>query len=396
MDPVLSLGPAPLANSFLTSVAEFSREPSYPLDLVLCTACGLAQIPDVIKPEVLFRHYLYLSGTSTTMAAHNAGYAQEVVELLHLAPNDLVVEIASNDGSLLSHFRQYGVRTLGIEPARNIATLARHRGIQTVAEFFEPSLATQIRATEGPARAILGNNVLAHVDDPTTFLRGAVDLLAVDGMVIVEVPLLRPLVEETRYDTIYHEHLSYFSVTALMALCEQVGLRVCRLEHQAVHGGSIRLFAGHVEQYPAHVIEAVQEAAAEQEAGMTSLERLSAFADDVASHRSALREMLSSLRDQGASVAAYGAPAKGNTLLNYCDIGPALVSYTVDRSPLKVGTYTPGMHLQVREVTALEQEPPDYVLILAWNFAEEIMAQLSEYHHQGGKFILPLPTPTIL
>lgn len=394
--PFLSLGPSPLANSFLRRLEEATAELSFPLDVALCGECGLVQLLDVIDPEVLFRDYIYVSGTSTTMSAHLESYARDVLTRLPLGPDDLVVEVASNDGTLLRHFHEAGIRTLGVEPARNIAAIARERGIETVEDFFDSGVGQRLRDTHGPARAVLANNVLAHVDDPRDFLRGAAALVAPDGMVVIEVPSLAELVAHLEYDTIYHEHLSYFSITALCRLCEAAGLRVVCVERVPVHGGSLRIYATLPHGETGHAVEVCRQAEEEVAAGLTSEDRFAALARDVQAHREALRTLLQDLASRGATLAAYGAPAKGNTLLNYCQLDSDLLPFTVDRSPLKVGTWTPGMHLPVRDVADLDLVQPEYILILAWNVAEEIMAQLPQHRHRGGRFILPIPHPRVV
>jgi hypothetical protein len=396
MRKFLSLGPTPLANSFLKDAAEFENEVSFPLDVYYCPGCSLVQLLDVIDPQVLFRHYVYVTGTSTTIAEHNVRYAQTVVDLLQMSTSDLVVEVASNDGSLLKCFQPHGVRTLGIEPATNIAQVAREAGIETVNEFFDRATARNVRDTHGPAKAIIGNNVLAHVDDTQDFLAGARDLLTDDGLLVVEVPYVGELLERFEYDTVYHEHLCYFSVTALMHLCASAGLSVVRIDHVPVHGGSVRMYAGRTEHHGGHAAAVRELAAREQRQGITELSRYLKLAEDVLNNRRSLRALLLDLKRQGKRIAAYGAPAKGNTLLNFCDIGPDLIDFTVDRNPLKIGSFTPGMHLPVLPVEALLERQPDYVLILAWNFAEEIQHQQAEYRRRGGRFILPIPDPKVL
>jgi SAM-dependent methyltransferase len=393
---VLDLGQQPLANAFLRSESEFAGEGRYPLVLYLCPGCGLVQLADVIDPEVLFGHYIYVTGTSETIAAHNRAYATTVAGLQQLQPDDLVVEAASNDGSLLACFQELGPRVLGVEPAGNIAELARSRGIPTETAFFNAAEAVRLRKLHGPARAVIANNVLAHVDDPLGFLAGGRALLADDGLVIVEVPYLGEMLERLEYDTIYHEHLCYFSVAALLRLAEAADLRVIRIDRVPVHGGSLRVYAAAAVPEAGHASEVLALAEAERLAGLTELGRLRRFAAAVEQNRASLLALLERLQREGRSIAAYGAPAKGNTLLNYCGIGVELVPYTVDRNPLKLGTLTPGMHLPVLPVDVLLERQPEYLLILAWNFAEEIMRQQREYAGRGGRFVLPLPIPQVV
>jgi hypothetical protein len=392
----LELGPQPLANSFLRDASEFASERRYPLDVYFCESCSLIQLLDVIDAEVLFRDYIYVTGTSSTIAEHNRRYARTVVELVPVRPHDLVIEVASNDGSLLRCFQPYGVRTVGVEPAANIAAMARAGGVETLAEFFDLELARTLRQQRGAAKAVIGNNVLAHVDDTRGFLAGFHELLAKDGLAVVEVPYLGELVDRKEYDTVYHEHLCYFSVTTLMRLCEAVGLSVRRIDHVPVHGGSIRMYAGPAETFGGHAAAVVAEAKAEAERGLTSLATFEQLAADVSAGRSELIALLRRLKADGKTVAGYGAPAKGNTLLNYCGITTEELPWTVDRNPMKVGRFTPGAHIPVLPVETLLERQPDYVLILAWNFADEIMAQQSEYHARGGRFILPIPRPSIV
>lgn len=395
--PFLSLGCTPLANAFLHTPDEFASEARYPLDVYFCETCALVQLLDVVDPAILFRNYIYVTGTSDTMAAHNRAYAHTMVESAALGREDLVIEIASNDGSLLACFRQHGVRVLGIEPARNLAAVSRARGIATLSDFFSETLAPKVRAEYGPARLVVANNVLAHVDDTVGFLAGCRELLAEDGRLVVEAPYLGDMLENLEYDTIYHEHLCYFSIGALLHLYAAAGLAIVNVERVPVHGGSLRVSAMRRQQTgPMHAPEVLAQASAERDAGLHDIARYRRFAHEVARNRQLLRGLLEDLRDQGKSVAAYGAPAKGNTLLNYCGIDTALVSFTVDKNPLKVGLYTPGMHIPVLDPGALLTHAPDYVLILAWNFADEIMRQQQGYRAAGGRFIIPVPEPRII
>lgn len=392
----LSLGPTPLANSFLQTEDEFEHEISYPLDVYFCKSCSLVQLLDVVDPGLLFRHYIYVTGTSDTIADHNMRYAQTVVDFLKLGKEDLVVEVASNDGSLLKYFKKHGVKTLGIEPATNIAEIASANGIETINQFFNSSTAQQVRMSHGLTKAVIGNNVLAHVNEPRDFLRGCKMLLAETGLVIIEVPYLKEFLDRLEYDTVYHEHLCYFSVNTLLRLCDEVGLSIIRIDHVPVHGGSLRMYAGRQKDYNHHAPDVQDLAEKERGLGLTQYDKYERFARDVEDNRRKILTLLRSLKEAGKTIAAYGAPAKGNTLLNYCGITSDLISYTVDKNPLKVGLYTPGVHIPVLSATTLLEHQPDYVLILAWNFADEIMRQQQEYHNRGGKFIIPLPEPKVV
>jgi hypothetical protein len=396
LHPVLSLGPTPLANAFLRSPDDFTGERSYPLDLYFCRDCSLLQLVDVVSPELLFRHYLYVTGTSTTMAAHNAAYARTLADVLALGAGDLVVEVASNDGSLLREVREHGVRTLGVEPARNLAAEAVRSDIETINEFFSRPLAAELRDRYGPARAVVANNVLAHVDDPRDLLAGCRSLVADDGLVTIEVPYVGELVDRVEYDTVYHEHLSYFSVGSLLRLSEAAGLFIVRLDRVPVHGGSLRLYLSRSARR--HAPGVLTFAEDERRVGLADGTRYHRFAADVRESREVLVGLLDELVAAGHTVAGYGAPAKGNTLLNYCRIDTRLLRYTVDRNPRKVGLYTPGAHIPVKDVSALSTggSIPDYVLILAWNLAEEIMAQQRSYRERGGRFIIPVPRAQVL
>lgn len=389
----LSLGPQPLANAFPRDTSEIGAEQFFPLDVYFCESCSLVQLADVIDPGVLFSDYIYLTGTSTTIAEHNVRYARAVADRLALRPNDLVVEVASNDGSLLSCFQRQGVRVLGVEPARNIAAMAVERGVPTDNRFFSHAVAADVRGTHGPARAVIGNNVLAHVDDSRDFLRGFAALLADDGLGIVEVPYAREMLERLEYDTIYHEHLCYFTVTSLARLAQAAGLSVAHVDRVPVHGGSLRVYlkkGGDHDEQPCAMMRD------ENARGLADFTTWHGWASLVARNRHELRLLLEDLHASRRRVAGYGAPAKGNTLLNYCGIDPTLLPYTVDKNPLKVGRLTPGMHIPVRPVDTIVRERPDFVLILAWNFADEIMSQQAAYREQGGRFIVPVPTPVIV
>jgi SAM-dependent methyltransferase len=390
---VLSLGATPLANSFVDPGRAAEPEARYPLELVFCAGCALLQLSERVDPAILFRDYVYMTGTSSTMARHHESLASAHVARLSLGEESLVVDIASNDGSLLKAFAGKGVRTLGIEPAANLARVARDAGIDTIDRFFDVDCALSVVADFGHADLVCANNVLAHVPDLGGFLKGCRLLLGTSGVLSVEVPWLAPLVENLEYDTIYHEHLSYFSVLALRAAFSRAGLAIFDLEHLPVHGGTVRVLARPGQSFGAIVDETC---ALERQRGLDRAATFLEFAARVERSRAELRALLKSLKKQGRRVAAYGAPAKGNTLLNTCGIGPDLVEYTVDRNPLKVGKLTPGMRIPVMSRDRLDADPPDYLLILPWNLTDEIMQQESEFRRKGGRFVIPIPEPRVV
>jgi hypothetical protein len=396
LEQFLSLGPMPLANAFLRSSEEFVAEPHYPLDVSFCPDCSHVQLLDVIDSGTLFSEYLYVTGTSESMVAHNRRHAALLVEELKLTPNDLVIEVGSNDGSLLRSFQNEGMRTLGIEPAANIARMARDLGVETLTQFFDEAAAEGIAGTHGRARVVIGKNVLAHVDDPRDFLRGCRTLMDPSGVTVIEVPYLGDLLDKLEYDTVYHEHLSYFSMMALRRLCDSVGLTIQRVERLGVHGGSLRLTFQSSAARGNHCDAALAMIASERSRGLGEPGRYFQFAGEVARNRDALLSSLEGLAKEGRSIAAYGAPAKGNTLLNYCRIDTTLVEFTVDRNPLKIGLFTPGAHLPVYPVEALLERRPDFALLLAWNLADEILGQQQEYLGAGGRFMVPIPAPRLL
>ena len=391
----LDLGEVPLANAFLTSEQLHEPEPRFPLQVYFCQDCWLVQLMHVVSPEILFSNYLYRTGTNATIIRHNNRLAQSVVRELGLGAKDLVVEIASNDGSLLSAFRESGVRTLGVEPATNIAALAREAGIDTINEFFDASLAARIVKEHGAASAVLANNVLAHVDATTEFLAACAALLKPSGRVIIEAPYLAEMLARFEYDTIYHEHLCYFAVRPLLRLFERAGMELERVDRVEIHGGSLRLW-GRPVTGAGHGAQVLEMAEQENQAGFGELGTYRVFAEHVARNREQLLEMLRGFRAAGKTVAGYGAPAKGNTLLCYCGVDTSLLPWTVDRSPLKIGMFTPGSHIPVYPAERLLAEPPDYVVILAWNFAKEIMAFLQPCRERGTRFVLPIPEPRVI
>jgi C-methyltransferase C-terminal domain/Putative zinc binding domain/Methyltransferase domain len=399
--PVLSLGLSPLANALVPPDAIERSEPRYPLDVVRCPACSLVQLSISIAPEMLFRDYVYLSSVSDGFVAHARALVERVVRMHDWGRAPLAVEIASNDGYLLQHYRAHGIPTLGIEPARNIAAIARRqRGIETIEEFFGCELAARLVAQGRRADVIHANNVLAHVPDLNGVLAGMRLLLNPEGMAIVEVPSLRDTMERVEFDTIYHEHLCYFSLTALMRAFARQGLTVVDVEHLSVHGGSLRVFARRSDTPASSDAPAAARVAAmlatEQAWGVDEPQRYDRFQGEVGRLKRRLLDLVGDLKAQGRSIAAYGASAKGTTLLNYCGLGADDIAYVVDRNPVKQGQLTPGTRIAIHPTQKLLDAMPDYVMLLAWNLADEVIAQQAEYRRRGGRFIVPLPEPRIV
>ena len=391
----LPLGNHPPANAFLRPDQVGTPEPTFSLDTHVCLDCGLIQVPNVIPPD-FFRHYVYVPSASDTMHDHFGALARLVHGDLLSSPNDLVVDIGSNDGLFLSRLKQMGGRGLGIEPATNLTAIARDRGVDVVNEYFTPALASGLVERVGPAQVIVTTNTFNHIDDLHAFMAGVSALLAERGTFIVEVPHAADLVEQNEFDTVYHEHVSEFTVKSLVDLFAFFDMVVADLAPLPVHGGSMRVFARR-RSHPDPVSPAVQEwLDGEWRAGLFDSATYEAFATRVADIRERLLRLLADLKAQGRTIAGYGAPAKGNTLLNYYGIGPDTLMFLADRNPLKHGLYSPGMRIPVVPVERVLEQQPDYLLILAWNFGDEIMRQQDEYHNRGGRFILPIPEPRVL
>jgi hypothetical protein len=353
----------------------------------------LLQIDETVPPEVLFSNYIYVSGTSDWIREHARWLASRFTRECGLQRGDLVLEVASNDGTVLKAFRPYDVTTVGIEPAANIAEIANRDGVETVCAFFGRESAEEMRARYGPARLILARHVLAHVADLNGFVAGLATALAGDGLVAVEVPHLLSLHDKLEFDTIYHEHLCYFSVRALKALFALHDLELVDVQRLAIHGGSILVAAQHQGGPYAPQSSVGRVLAVEDQAGLHRVQTWLAFAVRVARAREALLAEIDRLRSAGQTLAGYGAAAKGMTLLAYCGIGPERLPYLVDRSPYKQGLLTPGHHIPVHATGKLVHDMPDVVLLLAWNFAAEIARQQAEYLRRGGQFLIPIPGP---
>ena len=392
----VDLGSSPLANSY-PSAADLERaEVFYPLCVYVCDKCFLVQLPSVVTPEELFSDYAYLSSFSDSWVRHAAEYVELVSVRFGLGSTSKVVEIASNDGYLLQHFKERGIRVLGIEPARNAAEVAETKGIRTLIEFFGSTAAKALAEAGESADLLIGNNVLAHVPALNDFVEGIHALLGPTGIATLEFPHLFRLMEATEFDTIYHEHVSYLSLVAVEKVFSRNGLSIFDVEELSTHGGSLRMYACRTDG--PHSREPAVDALLQREraAGLERLDTYAAFADRVEAAKRSLLWFLISARSDGKTVVGYGAPAKGNTLLNYCGIRTDLIDYVVDRSPLKQGRFLPGTHIPIHEPARVAETRPDYLLILPWNIQEEVMEQMSHVREFGCRFVVPIPETTIV
>ncbi|MDO8521136.1 MAG: class I SAM-dependent methyltransferase [bacterium] len=393
LEQFLDLGAQPPANAFLRK-EDFAQEEKYPLRIGICKNCFFVQLMDVVDPDTLFKEYLYVSSTSPLFVRHFEDYARFIDDRFRVK-SGLVVDIGSNDGILLKSFQALGANILGIDPAHAIAEKATKEGIPTMTGYFTEDIARAIARKHGKAKVITANNVFAHIHDLDEVMRAVRALLLRDGVFVIEAPYLAVFLEDRLFDTIYHEHLSYIALTPLVSFFAKYGMEIIDVEKVSSHGGSVRIMIGEkgAHRADARVARYIDE---EKNKGLQNIETYKKFAAEVLENRRLLVELLHELKKAGKRVVGYGAPAKGNTLLNFMRIGPDVVEYIVDDSPLKQGLFTPGMHIPVVSQEQLKGDHPDYVFILAWNFADAIMKKNEEFNKKGGKFIIPVPVPRIV
>jgi hypothetical protein len=391
----LSLGETPLADAFVDPARADEPEPRFPLDVAFCPTCSLVQLLEEVDPTVLFAtSYLYFSSFSPALLDHARLHAERLIEQRGLGPGSLVIEVASNDGYLLKNFVARGVPVLGIDPAPEPAEAAERIGVPTLRAFWGPDLATRLRSERGPADVIIANNVMAHVPDLNGFVEGIRIMLADEGLATIENPYVREMVARCAFDTVYHEHHCYFSCTAVDELMRRHGLYLNDIEYfPDLHAGTLRWHVGKHESGGERVRQYLAD---ERASGLTSYPYYAGFADRVAEIRTALLGLLGGLKAEGASIAAYGAAAKGSTLLNTFGIGRDTIDFVVDRNVYKHGLLMPGAHVPIRPTETLLTDRPDYVLLLAWNFATEILSQQASYRQTGGRFIVPVPSVEIV
>lgn len=395
---VVDLGMSPLCQRHITPAEKNEMEPFFPLHAFICEQCWLMQLEEFVTPSEIFEHdYAYFSSYSTSWVEHARRYVEYVTDRFALAQDDLVVEVASNDGYLLQWFDKAGIPVLGVEPARNVAEVALGNGIRTESVFFGVENAKALVAKYGKADLLLGNNVLAHVPDINDFVGGMKIMLGSGGVITMEFPHLQRLIEENQFDTIYHEHFSYLSFTAVNRIFIHHGLKLFDVEELPTHGGSIRIFGSHIQEDSRPISENVKKMLdREAKLGMETLTYYAQFQEKVKETKRRLLEFLIEKKREGKSIVGYGAPGKGNTLLNYCGIGTDFLDYTVDRSPHKQGNYLPGSHIPIYSPDKISETKPDYVLILPWNLTREITKQMAFIGDWGGKFVRPIPSVEVI
>lgn len=396
LENFLYLGLMPSVNNFLTSYQLNDPEPKYPLTACFCTDCGMVQTREVVDPKIMYQNYVYISSFSKTMAEHFDVMANSLVERCNLNHDSLVVEMGSNDGTLLKIFKKLGGNVLGIDPAKNLALIANREGIETWDTFFNCKTAKRILKMKGQASLIIGTNVFAHINDLDDVLEGLNLLLSDKGIFVAEFPYLANLISGMQFDTIYHEHLSYFSLKPLTKLFQRFDLELFDVERTPVHGGSVLIFV-RKKGIRQDVGESVNELLSlEGKLKLYELKTFKDFAKKTIIIKKGLRRLLTWLKEQNKRVVGFGAPAKGNILLNYCEIGDQFLDYLTDNIPYKHGLYAPGTHLQVFPEEKIKEDKPDYLLLLPWNFKEEILQKLTDYRKEGGKIIIPVPEVEVI
>jgi SAM-dependent methyltransferase len=393
--PVVDLGLSPLSDVF-PAPANVARERTFPLQVHLCGSCGLAQLREFARPDELFTEYAYFSSFSQSWVDHAERYAEAMIEQLGLGPDSLVIEVASNDGYLLRHFRERGIAVLGVEPAANVAAVAVEQGIPTLVRFFGVEVAGELVAEGRRADLIAGNNVLAQVPDLHDFVGGLAALLAPDGLLTLEFPHVLRLLERNQFDTIYHEHFSYFALAPVAELLGRHGLAVVDVEELPTHGGSLRVHARGRDDAVEPTARVAALLDAERQGGVFERATWLAFAEGIDALRRETLAFLETARREGQTVAGYGAPGKATTFLNYCGIGPDLLPFTVDRNPYKHGRLMPGTHNPIHPVERLAETRPDYIWILPWNLRDEIAAQLADARSWGARFVVAVPRLEII
>ena len=393
----VSLSSSPLANSYLAKDQLNKMEPFYPLDVYVCEKCFLVQLEEFENPENIFSDYAYFASYSDTCLKHSKEYVDIMIDKFGFNPRSFIVEVASNDGYLLQYFLEKGISVLGIEPAANVAAVAKQKGIPTEVVFYGTESAAKLAREGKHADLLLGNNVLAHVPDLNDFVAGLKILLQPQGIITMEYPHLMNLMDKVQFDTIYHEHFSYFSFLTAEKLFNAHGLAFFDVEELPTHGGSLRIYACHKEDNSKTVSQrAIDLKQKEMDAGYMDINYYFSFGEKVKSTKRNILKFMIHAKEEGKTIAAYGASAKGNTLLNYCGIREDFIDYTVDRNPHKQGHYLPGSHIPIESPDKIKETKPDYVLILAWNIKDEIMEQMSFICDWGGKFVIPMPTVEVL
>ncbi|MEI8720292.1 class I SAM-dependent methyltransferase [Mesorhizobium sp. ISC11] len=393
---LVDLGMSPPCERFLQPDQLDQMEPYYPLNVLVCDTCYLVQLKEYMSPETIFSEYAYFSSFSTSWVAHSKLYCETITGRLGLGPDSLAVELASNDGYLLQHFLPLGVPVLGVEPAANVARAAIEKGVATWVDFFGVRLANQMVGEGLRADLIIGNNVLAQVPDLNDFVAGVAILLKPEGMVTLEFPHIERLMAENQFDTIYHEHFSYFSLLTVDLMAARHGLRLIDVEELPTHGGSLRVYLCHEGSAWPRKDSIAQLLERETRHGLGEMSTYASFGYKAQRSKRDLLAFLISAKEEGKTICGYGAPGKGNTLLNYCAIGTDFLDFTVDRNPYKHGRYTPGMHIPIKPVDAIDEAKPDYILILPWNLKDEIIQQMRHVAAWNAKFVVPIPFVTVI